>query len=281
MEVIRDELVLQNTLKELKKQGKTIGLVPTMGALHQGHMSLVKESVANNDITVCSIFVNPTQFGPNEDLDAYPRTFEADKAKLVSQGCDYIFFPEATKIYPQGYATYVEVQSDLVNKLCGGRRPGHFRGVTTIVNMLFNVCLPDNAYFGLKDYQQVQVILRMVKDLRIPVNVVPMPIIREEDGLALSSRNRYLTEDERKEALVLSQSLKLAKKAVEEGERSVDSIYSLIESHIKKAKDARIDYIEIIHHENLEKVKTITPSKTVVALAVYLGKARLIDNIIL
>ncbi|HCL56371.1 MAG TPA: pantoate--beta-alanine ligase [Spirochaetia bacterium] len=280
MKIIRDEKELQNEIFKLKAQGKKIGLVPTMGALHEGHLSLVKKAREENDVAAASIFVNPIQFGPNEDLAKYPRTFEADCEKLEKEKTDILFFPEASSIYPEGYGTYINVENNFTDKLCGAKRPGHFKGVSTVVGMLFHLFQPDRAYFGLKDYQQVLVIKKMVKDLRFPVEVVPMPIIREEDGLAMSSRNKYLSPEDRLEALCLSRALKLAGDRVKNGERDRKTIYQLIEKEILKSKNAKIDYISIADAQTLEEREIIDPSSTLIALAVFIKQVRLIDNLL-
>lgn len=280
MEIIQDPKKLQQQVLEWKKQGKTLGLVPTMGALHLGHLSLVKRARKENEKVITSIFVNPIQFGPNEDLDAYPRTFESDRQMLEEEGIDILFFPGEESIYPDGYATYIDVTGDFTQKLCGGKRPGHFRGVTTVVGILFHLCLPDRAYFGLKDYQQVLVVQKMVKDLRFPVDVVAVPIYREEDGLAMSSRNRYLSPEERSDAVLLYQSLKEAEKEIRAGETSAVKIRALMEKIILQSPFARIDYIEITDPETLDPLEKIQKTPVLIALAVFIGKARLIDNML-
>lgn len=280
MQIIKDSLLMQKTISSLKSRGKSVGLVPTMGALHQGHMSLVKEARAHNDILVTSIFVNPTQFGANEDLGSYPRPFEEDLKLLESGGVDFVFAPEAQTIYPSGYATFINVDAEFTRKLCGGKRPGHFQGVSTIVGMLFNICLPDRAYFGLKDYQQVLVIKRMVKDLLFPVEVVAMPIFRELSGLAMSSRNKYLSEKEKQEAVALYQSLLAVRSKLSLGEREVKALKKLITAKVAEIEGAKIDYIEIVDPESLEEVEVVS-SPVLVALAVFVGKARLIDNMLM
>jgi pantoate--beta-alanine ligase len=263
-------------IKRIKASGKSVGFVPTMGFLHEGHMSLVQESVKNNDVTVVSIFVNPTQFGPTEDLAAYPRDFESDCALLKKNKTDIIFNPEPAEMYGEGFCTKVEL-SGITEVLCGITRPVHFAGVATVVTKLFNIVNPDRAYFGSKDYQQLQVIKLMVKDLNIDVEVVGMPIIREADGLALSSRNVYLNADERVSALALSGSFKVIESLLREGIEATETIKEKAAEFIEQHPHTRIDYIETVHPETLVSVDT-AKADFVVALAVYVGKARLIDN---
>jgi len=270
---------LKKKLKEERKKGKRIGFVPTMGYLHEGHLSLVRQSVKDNDLTVLSIFVNPIQFGPGEDFERYPRDIERDKRLLEKEGVDYLFFPTNEEIYPSGFKTFVEV-AELGKKLCGKSRPGHFRGVTTVVLKLFNIVQPDKAYFGQKDAQQAIIIKKMVKDLNLDVEIVVMPIVREEDGLAMSSRNVYLNEEERKNATVLYKSLKEAERMIKEGERDAEKVINRMREIVMSYPKALIDYIEIVDTEELNPVNPIK-GKVLIALAVYIGKARLIDNTIL
>jgi len=278
MEVVKNPRVLTQTLKTLKKEGKSVGLVPTMGYLHEGHLSLVREARRNNEIVVVSIFVNPTQFGPNEDLASYPRDFERDSSLLDEAGVDYIFAPEVHDMYPHGYATYVDVEGELTGRLCGASRPGHFRGVATVVSKLFNIVAPERAYFGIKDAQQVAVIRRMAMDLNFDLEIVACPIVREADGLALSSRNVYLSEAERVDALVLSQSLFMARDMIASGERSAEAIRRAIADRIGAVSSAVIDYIEIVDAMTLAPVDVMS-GKILIALAVKVGKPRLIDNL--
>ena len=279
MEIIKSPIIMQQKIRELKKD-KKIGFVPTMGALHDGHLTLVRKSKEENDITVVSIFVNPKQFGPNEDFASYPRTFESDKEKLEKEGVDFLFYPDVNDMYPEDYSTSVEVTSDITKKLCGRKRPGHFKGVTTVVAKLFNIVLPDNAYFGLKDYQQYVIIKRMVKDLNFSINIVGVPIVRESDGLAMSSRNKYLSPDERKDAVLIYTSLLEAKKLIENGIKSAYIIKKEIENILGGSRFSKIDYVEIVDPETLKSVDNI--SKTVlIAIACYFGKARLIDNMLI
>ena len=264
-------------VKNWKKEGKTIGLVPTMGFLHEGHASLIRRCREENDIVVVSDFVNPTQFGPTEDLEAYPRDFERDSELCESLGADQIFHPEPKDMYHDPHA-YVSIDT-LSDTLCGKTRPIHFKGVCTVVSKLFNIVAPDRAYFGQKDAQQLAVIKRMVKDLNVDTEIIGCPIIREEDGLAKSSRNTYLSEDERQAALVLSRSLKIGKQLVEDGEKSAKAIKDAITAEINKEPLARIDYVDVVDFETITPVDEIKGT-TLVAIAVYIGKTRLIDNFI-
>lgn len=276
MKVIETVKETKAVIKALKAEGKTVGLVPTMGFLHAGHASLVKESVANNDVTIVSIFVNPTQFGPNEDLEAYPRDFESDKALLTEAGADFIFYPTPKEMYPEGFSTKVAL-TGLTEALCGLSRPGHFDGVATVVTKLFNIATPDRAYFGSKDYQQLQVIKRMVSDMNMDVEIVGMPIIRESDGLALSSRNVYLGADEREAALSLSRSFGIIQKELENGERDAKVIRQKVIDFIHSHKGTAVDYVELVHPAELYSLESIK-GDFVTALAVKVGRARLIDN---
>ena len=261
------------------REGKSIALVPTMGYLHAGHLSLVGAARARADLVVASIFVNPTQFGPTEDLARYPRDLEGDLAKLGSVGVDVVFAPERGAIYPADFDTYVVPQA-LATTLCGASRPGHFRGVATIVLVLFQLSRCDVAVFGEKDRQQLTIIRRMARDLWLPVEVVGVPIVREPDGLAMSSRNAYLSASERAEALVLSQALALAEKQFLAGERHAPKLIAAMREQLGSAKAARIDYVEIVDEKSLQPVTEVTRS-AVAALAVFVGKTRLIDNRVL
>lgn len=269
---------LKIIIKSNKSMGKTIGFVPTMGYLHEGHLSLARRSVQENDFTVMSIFVNPTQFGPNEDFERYPRDLERDLAMAESVGVDVVFAPSVEEMYPDGYKTYVNVE-DITGVLCGRSRPGHFRGVTTVVNKLFNIVEPDKAYFGQKDAQQVVVVKKMVRDLNMNLEVVACPIVREPDGLAMSSRNTYLSSEERKAALILSKSLFEAEELIKQGERSGKKIAEYIEGRIKTEKLAEIDYVEVVSADSLEKLEELK-GNVLIALVVKFGKTRLIDNVI-
>ena len=250
-----------------------------MGYLHEGHLSLMRRSRENCDVSAISIFVNPAQFGPNEDYKRYPRDFRRDERLAKKAGVDIIFYPTITCMYPAGYKSYVNVE-DITNLLCGASRPGHFRGVTTVVTKLFNIIQPDIAYFGQKDAQQAIVIKRIVKDLDMPVKIKALPIIREADGLAMSSRNIYLSKEERKDALVLNQSLKEARRLIKKGEKNTSKIKSIIRRMINSKKNARIDYISIVDRDVLRDQKFVEKG-TLIALAVWIGKTRLIDNIII
>ena len=260
----------------LKSGGKTIGLVPTMGSLHEGHLSLVRESRRRCGATVVSIFVNPIQFGPKEDLDRYPRDLERDRAKLDSVNADLLFHPRAGDMYPGGYKTFVEVH-DLEDRLCGAARPGHFRGVSTVVLKLFNIVEPDMAFFGRKDAQQAVILEKMVSDLNLAVKIVVMPIVREPDGLAMSSRNSYLSPAERKAALVLSRSLEEARTLWARGEKRAGELIKRMRKVIASEPLARSDYIEIVHPGTLEPLDEIQ-GKALIAMAVFIGNTRLIDN---
>lgn len=280
MKIITTPAELNEYSREQKKLGKSIGLVPTMGYLHDGHKSLIKKSSSQNDVTIVSIFVNPTQFGENEDLDTYPRDLEHDKVVAADGGADVIFHPTPSDMYPENYGTYVSVDSDITKILCGKSRPIHFRGVTTVVSKLFNISMADRAYFGQKDAQQLAVILRMVSDFNMNIEIVPCPIVRESDGLAMSSRNTYLSETERQEALVLSRSLKQAENEIKIGETDIAKIKSNIRSVISSSKIADIEYIEAYTFPNLMPCGEKLCEQTLIALAVRFGNTRLIDNII-
>ncbi len=280
MKVVRDPHQMQQISFEHKLKGEKIAFVPTMGYLHEGHLSLIREGRKLGDILVVSIFVNPTQFGPNEDLDKYPRDFERDSKLCENEGVDYIFYPDADSMYTDGYQTYVEV-TELSRYLCGKSRPTHFRGVTTVVSKLFNIVQPDFAIFGRKDYQQLKIIERMVRDLNFPVKIVGMPIVREKDGLAMSSRNKYLTPEERESALSLSRSLKMAEEMVKNGERDLKKVREEVTRYIESFPHTKIDYVETTDPETLTGIDKLTERGALLALAVWVGKARLIDNTIL
>lgn len=279
MKLAKSVLELKQTI-EAYGINKTIGFVPTMGYLHEGHLSLIRQSHHQNDLTIVSIFVNPTQFAPGEDLDSYPRDFDRDAELAEAEGANILFFPDVKEIYPTGSSTFVEVEGDLTKKLCGKSRPTHFKGVTTVVNILFNLINPDNAYFGQKDAQQVAVIKKMVRDLHMKVNIVVCPIVREKDGLALSSRNVFLTPEERRQALVLNQSLAVAKNQYEQGEHHVETLKSMITDSISSMPLAAIDYVELLDFNTLAEIEIIT-APALVAVAVRFGSTRLIDNMIL
>jgi pantoate--beta-alanine ligase len=270
---------MRSVLSEVRRAGKQIGLVPTMGALHEGHLSLVRACKAECDCTVVSIYVNPTQFGPQEDFSKYPRTLSADLNALADCNVDYVFAPSNEELYPTGYCTWVEVGAE-AEPLEGQCRPGHFRGVATVVLKLLDIVQPQAAYFGQKDYQQVLVIRRMVDDLNVPVKIRLCPIVREPDGLALSSRNRYLSSAARKRASVLWNSLQLAEKLVAQGECNAEKIVTQMRQVVLGAEDARIDYIALVDPETLKPVKTIA-ARTLAALAVKIENTRLIDNLLI
>jgi len=278
MRIIRSIKVMQDYSGAEKNKGKKIGFVPTMGALHQGHLSLIRQARKENDLVVVSIFVNPTQFGPKEDFKKYPRNLQKDALLCKKNGVDIIFSPSSKQMYPSGYKTYVNVQ-DLSCGLCARSRPGHFQGVTTVVTKLFNIVSPTNAYFGHKDAQQAAIINRMALDLNLPVKVRVSPTIREKDGLAFSSRNLYLSQQERKEAVVLSESLKLARELIKAGEKKSAVIVAAMRKLITAGRSAKIDYICIVDAKTLKPVPAI-PGKCLIALAVWIGKTRLIDNLV-
>ncbi|MBU1077468.1 MAG: pantoate--beta-alanine ligase [Spirochaetes bacterium] len=282
MEIISNPEKVFRKIQGYKLKRKQVGFIPTMGALHEGHLSLIRKARKENDIVVVSIFVNPIQFGQGEDYNAYPRVKNADSAKCKKEKVDMIFYPKARDIYPDGYLTYVEVER-LSNCLCGRYREGHFKGVTTVVLKLLNIVHPDTAYFGLKDYQQFIIIRKMVRDLNLNVKIKPMPLIRETDGLAMSSRNKYLDNDQRKEALLLSRSLFSVKKMIQNGEKRAvklkKEVYRILLSG-RLLKKRYIDYISIADPDNLDDLKIIH-GHCVILIAVWIGKARLIDNIII
>jgi pantoate--beta-alanine ligase len=268
----------RSQVKEWQRSGLKIGFVPTMGALHAGHESLIRRSVAENDRTVVSIFVNPTQFAPDEDLEAYPRTLEADSQMCESAGVDLVFCPTAEEMYSPNATTFVDMSgSALTQSLCGKSRPAHFRGVCTVVAKLLNIVTPSTAYFGQKDAQQLAVIRRMVQNLNMDVNIAACPIVREADGLAMSSRNAYLAPDERRAAAVLSRALSEGERLIDSGERDSGKIAAVIRSVIESEPLARIDYVEVVDGGSLESVGEIRGS-VLAAIAVYIGKTRLIDN---
>lgn len=289
MQIITSTKEIQSRCDSLRAEGKTIGLVPTLGYLHEGHLSLVRQACADNDICVVSIFVNPTQFGPDEDYEEYPRDPERDHRLLKELDVDLVFEPAPEEMYFPDASTVVEVKDDLTKALCGASRPTHFQGVTTVVAKLFNLVKPHRAYFGQKDAQQLIVIKRMVRDLNFDTVVIGMPTVREEDGLAVSSRNKYLSSEQREAATVLYRSLMLAQKLIDEGERDAKTVIrrmrGLIESEpLAKIKPASgglyIDYVEIVDAHNLEKL-TKMEDDVLIALAVFVGDTRLIDNVML
>ncbi|ADL53439.1 pantoate--beta-alanine ligase [Clostridium cellulovorans] len=259
-----------------RKQGLTVGLVPTMGYLHNGHKSLIEKAKAENDKVVVSVFVNPIQFGPTEDLDKYPRDIERDSVIAEEAGASFIFNPEPAEMYKSTFSTYVDCEG-ITEGLCGSKRPGHFQGVCTVVSKLFNIIKPNRAYFGEKDAQQLAVIKRMVRDLNFDVEIVPCPIVREEDGLAMSSRNVYLSQEERRAALILSKSLTRSKELLKNGEKETKKILEEIIKVIETESLSKIDYVEIVDSEDLAPVSTVE-KPVLIALAVFIGKVRLIDN---
>ncbi|MDO8662279.1 MAG: pantoate--beta-alanine ligase [Candidatus Omnitrophota bacterium] len=276
MKTVKNPETISKSLKKFKLKGKSIGFVPTMGALHAGHLSLIREAAKENKIIVVSIFVNPTQFGPQEDLKSYPRPIKKDLLLCQKEGVEYVFLPQVKDIYPRGFSTYVNVEG-LSDLLCGKARPGHFRGVATVVTKLFNIIQPDTAYFGQKDAQQAMIIQRMAKDLNMPVKIKVIATAREKDGLALSSRNVYLSKNERKDALVLSKALNLAKILIKGGAKDTGRIISRMKQLIISKKSAKINYIAVVDPMNLKPLKKIS-GDYLIALAVSIGKIRLIDN---
>jgi pantoate--beta-alanine ligase len=277
MKVIRTISEMQAAMKKERRDRKTIGFVPTMGYLHEGHLTLLQKARETNDIVVLSIFVNPTQFGPNEDFDAYPRDFERDEKLAKEAGADYVFYPDIKEMYPGEISISVSVQKR-VNVLCGSKREGHFDGVATVLIKLFNIVTPDQAYFGMKDAQQVAVVDGLIHDYNFPIELAPVETVREEDGLAKSSRNVYLTEQERKEAPVLYASLQAAKERIGQGEKNPEAIRSFVKEYIETHTSGIIDYVEIYSYPQLTEINKLE-GKIIIALAVKFSKARLIDNI--
>ncbi|MDO6655414.1 pantoate--beta-alanine ligase [Anaerobacillus sp. 1_MG-2023] len=277
MKIIKTISDMQSFSKQSMRSGQKIGFVPTMGYLHEGHISLVGEAVKQNDCVIMSVFVNPLQFGPNEDFDRYPRDLKRDEELASQAGVDVLFYPDVTEMYPKERTTKLTVQ-ERVNTLCGESRPGHFDGVATVVLKLLQITLPDRAYFGMKDAQQVAVIKGLVDDFNVPVEIVPCPIIREKDGLAKSSRNVYLTPTERKEAIQLSRSLRAASKALSDGEINPERIKDIVSTYLSETSGS-IDYVEVLAYPALEKVHVITED-VIIAVAVQFSAARLIDNIV-
>ncbi len=276
--VLRDKKAARAYVTAQQKAGKTIALVPTMGALHEGHASLMRQARPKADIVIVSVFVNPTQFGPNEDFAKYPRTFQDDLLVCEREKVDAVFAPQPKDMYFEDRSAWVNEES-LSRFLCGARRVGHFKGVCTVVSKLFNLFQPQVACFGKKDAQQLLILERMIRDLDFPIKVIECPLIREKSGLALSSRNKYLSPEEKKQALVLSQSLKAAKEAVSSG-KSANQVRNLITKIITSAPLAKIDYVSVVDRGTLEEVKSFKPGqKILIALAVYFGTTRLIDNV--
>lgn len=278
MKIVENVEQMREILHFWRKQGMSVGFVPTMGYLHEGHQSLIRRAAQENDKVVVSVFVNKMQFGPKEDFASYPRDIEHDSAKCSEAGADIIFHPSHEEMYGPKFTSFVDM-TGLTEGLCGKTRPIHFRGVCTVVTKLFNIVRPDRAYFGQKDAQQLAVITRMVRDLNMGIEIIGCPIIREEDGLAKSSRNTYLSEDERKAALILSVSLRKAHEAMEAGERSARSVEKIIREQIETEPLARLDYAEVVSWPDLEPVET-ADGAVLVAIAVYIGSTRLIDNFI-
>ncbi|MCF7832748.1 MAG: pantoate--beta-alanine ligase [Candidatus Marinimicrobia bacterium] len=278
MEKISNISLIRERVKDLKRDGKTIGFVPTMGYLHEGHLSLVDEAKKSCDVVIMSIFVNPTQFGPNEDYDSYPRDIERDEALAKSRGTDIVFYPDVKEMYPSETLTWVEVEK-ITGVLCGAKREGHFRGVTTVVTKLFNIVQPDIAIFGQKDAQQAAVIHKMVEDLNMNVRIKLAPIVREADGLAMSSRNVRLSTADRKNAVILSQSLFAIKEGINEG-KELSKLMEKAKQVILGTPGARLDYLEARSYPDLETVHACK-DRCLIAIAVYFGNVRLIDNILI
>ena len=270
---------MRSASSAVRREGKRFGFVPTMGALHEGHLSLVRAAKAKSDVVAVSIFVNPLQFGPTEDLAKYPRSFERDRELLEKEAVDIVFAPQAEEMYPKGAVTYVTVEG-LSEKLCGRSRPGHFRGVATVVAKLFHIVEPDLAFFGQKDAAQATIIRRMVRDLNLPVEIVVCPIVRESDGLAMSSRNAYLNPQERKTALVANRSLTETKNRFDQGERNAIALIAVGKQIVAQVPAARLDYFEIVDPVTLDPMQELT-SPALVAVSVFIGNTRLIDNILL
>ncbi len=270
---------VRNQVSEWRKQGLSVGLVPTMGYLHEGHKSLITRAVSENDKVVVSVFVNPMQFGPSEDLESYPRDMDRDAAVCEEAGAALVFHPEPSEMYHKGFSSYIDMNT-LTEGLCGKSRPTHFRGVCTVVAKLFNIVVPDRAYFGQKDAQQLAVVRHMADDLSYGIEIIGCPIVREEDGLAKSSRNTYLSNEERKAALILNKALSEGKKLINSGEKDADKIKATISDIINTEPLARIDYVEVVSWDTLEPIKEIN-GQVLAAVAVFIGKTRLIDNFII
>ncbi|HEX8174419.1 MAG TPA: pantoate--beta-alanine ligase [Pyrinomonadaceae bacterium] len=281
MEIINRRQRMSSVARKVRREeDKTIGLVPTMGALHEGHLSLVREARRMCDVVVVSVFVNPTQFGPNEDFQHYPRDLTKDTTLLTDLNVDYIFAPSMEEIYPKGFSTYIKVEG-LSDQLEGASRPGHFRGVATVVTILFNIVRPDFAFFGQKDAQQTLIVKRLTRDLAFDTEIVILPTVREESGLALSSRNAYLDEDERRAAAVLYRALRTAKEAYKTGERNASRLADWVRSTVDAEPRARLDYVSVADADTLEKLEKLDDRPVLIALAVHVGKTRLIDNMVL
>lgn len=278
MRLIRTINRMSACINHIRQNGKSIGFVPTMGYLHEGHLSLMRQAKEENDILVLSIFVNPAQFGPMEDYKRYPKDLNRDIRLAKDSGCDMVFIPDAKEMYPGGYSTYVKVER-LSDILCGKTRPIHFRGVATVVTKLFNIIRPDRAYFGTKDYQQAIIIKRMIEDLNMDIKLKILPIVREKDGLAMSSRNIYLSQEERSDAIILYKALRFAKRLIEGGQRDPGVIISAIRKLISHKNRARMDYVSVVDADTLNDIRIIK-RRILIAIAVWIGKTRLIDNIV-
>ncbi len=277
-ELIKTTEEMRSWSEDHRCAGDQLGLIPTMGALHEGHMSLIRESLDQDDQTIVSIFINPLQFSPNEDFDDYPRQFDADMELCESAGVAAVFNPEVSEFYSKGFASYIE-QEDLPQKLCGENRPEHFRGVMTVITKLYNATIPHRAYFGQKDYQQYLIIKRMTEDLSFGIDVEMLPIVREEDGLAVSSRNKYLSPKQREEATCLYEALQKGREAIRNKIRDTDELCELMREHIEENSSANIEYLKVLQPETLQEMKEVR-GDVLIAVAAQIGKARLIDNII-
>lgn len=280
MQIITSVSEMQTLAHELRSSGQLVGLVPTMGALHEGHLNLVRLAAERADKVIVSVFVNPTQFAPNEDFNKYPRELEADVAKCTEAGADYIFAPDPSEIYPKGYSTFLSEES-VAKPLEGVSRPTHFRGVTTVVALLFNICRPDLTVFGQKDAQQVAVIRKMVSDLRFSVDIVVAPTLREPDGLAMSSRNRYLTPSLRADALAISRALFKARDMVAAGELRSDRLVAEATHILAQHRRVRVIYVSLVNRHTMEPMREVVPGLSLLAVAAWLDEVRLIDNIVL
>ncbi|MEO7659363.1 MAG: pantoate--beta-alanine ligase [Pyrinomonadaceae bacterium] len=280
MEIINRRQRMFSISRKLRREAKSVGFIPTMGALHEGHLALVKEARHTSDVVIVSIFVNAKQFDNGEDLENYPRDLTADAAMLAGYGVDYIFAPETSEIYPEGFSTYVTVDG-LSDALEGNSRPGHFRGVATVVTILFNTIRPDRAFFGQKDAQQVAVIKRLVTDLGFETEIVVMPTVREESGLAMSSRNEHLSEAEREKASIIINSLREAKRAFKKGERNASSLTDIVKDRISAEPLAKLDYVAVVDRETMLNVEKIGDEETLIVIGALFGEVRLIDNVIL
>jgi pantoate--beta-alanine ligase len=280
MEIINRRQRMFSISRKLRREAKTVGFVPTMGALHRGHIALVKEAKASNDVVIVSIFVNPAQFNDQADLENYPRDLTADAATLAEYDVDYVFAPEANEIYPEGFSTYVNVEG-VTDGLEGASRPGHFRGVATVVTILFNTVRPDHAYFGQKDAQQVAVVKRLTADLGFETEIVVVPTVRDDSGLAMSSRNELLSNEERQKAIILIEALREAKTAFKKGERNASQLNEIVRKRIETEPDARLDYVATVDRASLQTLDKVGDDEALITAAIFLGGIRLIDNVIL